>query len=198
MIFLKNKVGVSQVQRQRINKLLFGVDGAAGSDDSVVFDQKLRDVRQECDQIEQGARFTSYLDKRLIPLLRDKVFYPNITNGTGFDWTNNNLESMNHLLKTVVDWKPRPLPELVKKLSQVLETQQKDIRRALVGMGNYTLHHNQRHYGIRREDWTNMTDPERLQTVHNFLTDKHAKKNSNGVTSTDGKLKVLTTPPGGK
>jgi len=54
-------------------------------------------------------------------------------------WTNNAVESMNHLLKLSIDWHPRHLPELVHRLYKVTSVQLSDLRRALYGHGNYTL-----------------------------------------------------------
>ena len=42
---------------------------------------------------------------------------PNLVKNTGIDWTNNNSESINHVLKAATQWKPRKLPEMISILA---------------------------------------------------------------------------------
>ena len=60
-------------------------------------------------------------------------------------WTNNSSESLNHVLKQVIDWKSQLLLDIVNILTKIIETQCKDLKRALVNTGEYRLcdSHNQ-------------------------------------------------------
>jgi hypothetical protein len=54
-------------------------------------------------------------------------------------WTNNNCESMNHILQIAVEWRPQSLVDLVTKLYGVVQSMYKDLRKALFGRGIYQL-----------------------------------------------------------
>jgi hypothetical protein len=41
--------------------------------------------------------------------------------------TNNNSESLNHVLKQAIDWKSQPLLDIVNFLTKIIETQCKDL-----------------------------------------------------------------------
>ena len=174
--YLKNKVGVSKRERGLIMDQLFDCNGAAAANDSIDFAIRVDTAKELCMEIENGDRFIKYLDTRLAPLLRNGVFEPNVKCGMGFNWTNNNMESMNHVLKTVVDWKPRPLPELIFKICDKVSLQQKEFRRALVGMGNYMLHEEHEHYRVSDGNWKAMTSGQKHKLVDDFIADKRKKK----------------------
>ena len=58
---------------------------------------------------------------------------------TNRPWTNNNCESMNHVLKQATEWESRCMLDLILILHNVVRSQQDDLKRALIGMGNYQL-----------------------------------------------------------
>ena len=45
-------------------------------------------------------------------------------------WTNNNSESINHVIKQAIKWKPQPLPILIEKLFDVSSVRMSDLRSA--------------------------------------------------------------------
>ena len=55
------------------------------------------------------------------------------------NWTNNNCESANHMLKLEVDWKPQPLVELVERFYSLIRAQYKDLQTATIGAGTFKL-----------------------------------------------------------
>ena len=53
-------------------------------------------------------------------------------------WTNNNCESINHVLKLAVDWKKQDLPTLIEStINDLIEAQTIEVERAIIGRGNY-------------------------------------------------------------
>ena len=46
-----------------------------------------------------------HMETRLFPLLEECVIQPYQNGAIPYDWTNNNCESMNHILKEVTDQK---------------------------------------------------------------------------------------------
>jgi len=58
----------------------------------------------------EAPDFTKYLTSKLVPAIRTHVFTPRVTNtAIPLNWTNNNCEVMNHMLKMEVNWKPEKL-----------------------------------------------------------------------------------------
>jgi len=62
----------------------------------------------------------------------------NVTSGNSC-WTNNNCESINHVLKQAVDWRPQQLPVLIDTLRQLVESQYTEADRAMCGVGDFVL-----------------------------------------------------------
>jgi len=54
-------------------------------------------------------------------------------------WTNNNAESINHVLKQFTQWKPQQLPDLIDKLRQLVSGQFVEADRAIVSRGDLVL-----------------------------------------------------------
>ena len=65
-------------------------------------------------------------------ILKEKGNKPITAEFVSKTWTNNNSESLNHVLKQAIDWKSKRLLELVKFLSDIEATQFKDLRRAIL------------------------------------------------------------------
>ena len=52
-------------------------------------------------------------------------------------WTNNNSESVNHIFKRAVNWKPQTTPDLVENLYDCVQIQLLHLRGCLHGHGDY-------------------------------------------------------------
>jgi hypothetical protein len=76
-------------------------------------------------------------------------------------WTNNNSESLNHVLKQVIDWKSQPLLDILNILTKIIETQFKDMKRALVNTGEYRLCANHKQSSMTKTAWVGKIDEER-------------------------------------
>jgi hypothetical protein len=171
------------------------------SQEMFIFDERVGSVKDLVASLTpEAARFNEYFcgARGLVGCLRTGVVEPNINHGIGFDWTNNNSESANHVLKCASQWKPLPLPKLVDKLHEVVRMQQIDVERALYGQGNYKLAPITAHYGVASRDWAVMGADQRKKKLWQFIRDTRPAKRSNLVRSTGGKLKVRTTPSSSK
>ena len=110
------------------------------------------------------------------------------------NWTNNNCESANHILKLEVDWKPQPLVELVERFYSLIHAEYKDLQRATVGAGNFKLAGPLKHHYINPSVWASKSNSEKNQLFLRFLKDSKSGYNSlyRYITSTDGSRIVLT------
>ena len=80
----------------------------------------------------------TYLGK-FISNIRDYVWKPYKKGVSNYDWTNNITESVNHMLKSYIGWKPCNILELTTKFEELAFVQKSDFERVLVGSGNYVL-----------------------------------------------------------
>jgi len=100
------------MQRHAIIGCLFGAGGAAAtaaSTDLVAFDDCIENYPKTV-LCSAPANIQQYIDSRIIHLLRLNVL------ASEMEWTNNNAESVNHILKQVIQRRPQQLPDLIRKL----------------------------------------------------------------------------------
>ena len=64
--------------------------------------------------------FLQYFNRRLKKHLKSKVNEPVRDALISENWTNNNCESINHVLKQTVDWKSKPLTEFVELVEEIV------------------------------------------------------------------------------
>jgi hypothetical protein len=191
--YLKNQVGVGEKHRKQISTAIFGESGLTAADDMDILDYRIEMLQNMCEDLPV---FLDYLDKRLIPLIKSNVVQPQIKSGLQRNWTNNNAESLNHVLKSKVNWKSSTLPEIIKAIEDLVVTSQTDVERAIYGAGNFVLCPGFSKYAVPINVWQAMSNSRRQKHLHNFTID--SMKQSNTATSTDGKITVLRTPGRGK
>ena len=135
--------------------------------------------------------FLSYFTKQVAP-----VYGPGIEKDLT-QWTNNNCESINHILKLDAKWTPATTPELIEMLHQVTVLHFRDFRRALYGEGNYRLVKRlKKRYSISKESWRKFSESEKDEKFRKCLENK--QKVANVVKSTSNfmiqKCGVVTKP----
>ena len=100
---LTDKIGTQYKDRKAITELIFGKDGLCDSETDTVFQER------KClllDTVEQLApSFSNYLENHLIPTLKTYVIEPFQNDYCSNNWTNNNCESINNVLKEVTERK---------------------------------------------------------------------------------------------
>jgi len=94
---------------------------------------------------------------RIVHFLRD-----NVAAGC-HRWKNNGCESLNHVLKQCVQWRPNKLPDLIEKIQNVVDAQYVDADRALLGYGNFVLRPQYARHRHTLQDWGRMTACQRAR-----------------------------------
>ena len=84
------------------------------------------------------------------------------------DWTNNNCESVNHVLKQAIDWKSKPLLDFILYVNELVDAQFKDLKRALVSTGQYRLAESHSQFVVSKMVWANKTDDEKNRLFRRF------------------------------
>lgn len=177
---------IDKESRQTILDLIFGDEGLVTADDSICFDVKSEEIET---RLRDSTKFSNYFEKKLKPNLKNKVQKPLSSGLIENVWTNNNSESLNHVLKQAIDWKSKPLLDLIDILTSLIEAQYKGMRRALVSIGQFRLADSHQQFQMSKTVWASKTTDER---------DRHYKrlrsfrpKDKKTVTSTDGLTTIV-------
>ena len=118
--YLQHKVGVADKLKNKIIFSIFGKDGLINSKDLLEFELKSMEMSNTF--LEIAPNFVSYFDNSLVPRVRDHIFKPRISrNYIPLNWTNNNCESINNILKLSTNWKVLKLPDLIEKLYSIVK-----------------------------------------------------------------------------
>ena len=165
--YMSEKVGLEKNLRQIILKKLFSENGLTSSEDETTFEIRVEEIKEYVEK--KAPSFGEYLSNITIPRIRDFVFKPAKSGCIPYNWTSNNVESINHVLKMAVDWKPQALVDLVSKLYDVVRDQYQDVKRALIGRGNFKLSPSFAHHRIDKAVWLSKTPSERESLFQKFL-----------------------------
>ena len=76
---------------------------------------------------------SNYILNKIVPLLKS-----NLQAGRP-NWTNNNYESVNHILKSAIRWKAQDLPQLINTIQTIVDAKYVDANRALFGQGEFRI-----------------------------------------------------------
>ena len=86
-----------------------------------------------------------------------------MNHGIGYSWTNNNTESANHVLKVATHWKSKSLPDLINILENVVKNQERDMRRAIIGQGNFRLAASMQHHQLTPSQWSALSIDKKIK-----------------------------------
>ena len=112
------------------------------------------------------------------------------------DWTNNNSESMNHVLKQATDWKKKSLTEIVETIQNVVEGHFKELRAALIGTGVLRLADTHKQFSMSKTEWVTKDARQRSRAYIRFRS--YIPKHKKLVTSTDGQSPIVAPRTLGK
>lgn len=157
---LDELLGKSSDIRVRLLDALFGPTGLKSLDNVVSFDSAVDKMRNPTGLLSTCPKqFEQYFDHRVLPLMRDNCIAGRST------WTNNNCESMNHVLKQAIQWRSNQLPDLIDKLRMLVDGQYADADRAICGRGDYTLRPEWVKCRMTVDCWSQMTEHQRQKAI---------------------------------
>ena len=185
---------VDKAERNQILNKIYGQDGILHADDTICFEEKCSELEEQCAQI--STKFHRYFTGRLKTLLKLKVNDPVRQDMVPSRWTNNNCESLNHVLKQAIDWRSKPLVDLVSIMQDIADGQFKDLRSAMIRTGEFRLADSHRHFELTKTDWVNKTDVQREKAFRRFRKFVFIPKNV--MISTDGQTEIIAPRTFGK
>ena len=162
---MTDKVGLTKPQRQAVLNVLFSRTGEMNMCNDVFEGEEiLANLSLNYPAI---SRYIEKIKQTLLVNLKTKF----MTNCIGdYLWTNNNAESMNHILKQMTGWKSKKLLLLVKDIEQLCSTQYGEVRKAFVGAGEFHLHQQyKKAFLMKRHKWMSMTEKEKQRKFTQFL-----------------------------
>jgi hypothetical protein len=128
--------------------------------------------------VQDHPQFINYFDHKLKDRLNSFVNVPRRNSNDISDklWTNNNVESINHVFNVAVNRKPQSIPELFSKIYDCVDIQFLYLRSALHSSGDYVLAPNQEHYRIPEQIWRCKSKEDKHNVFKCFL--QYKKKES--------------------
>ncbi|KAL3859058.1 hypothetical protein ACJMK2_009294 [Sinanodonta woodiana] len=192
--YLQNKIGIVKGERDVIMAKIFGTGGITNANTTIDFDSRSEDLETIINQ--QHPTFAPYFISNLKPRLKKYVFEPSRNNIERVNWTNNNAESINNILKLSVDWKPKHTQDLINKLFSVTQLHFMDYRSALHDSGNYQLTKEENIYKIKDSVWRCKSEIDKTEIFAKFLKDIKRTQKSKYITSQDGKYTLINKARG--
>ena len=197
---MEDKVGYPLKERQNVVNKIFGKDGVTDSQDNDTFEIRLENVREMVKSLDKnvtGKPYLDYLNNKLVPLIKEHVIKPFRQNKVPHNWTSNNAESANHILKTHTQWKLNGMPEFVEQWTGIVVGERKERERAIRNMGNFKLASTHIHHDIPITTWASLPNDKQDAKLRRLRADPG--KTTNTTTSTTNGLRtVMNTPSAGK
>jgi hypothetical protein len=198
--YMEDQVGYPQKDRQQLFDEIFGSNGLIETRDIDTYEKRIENITvliKKLDSHSNGKKLQPHFDNKFLPIFNEHVLKPIQNNKIHVNWTNNNAESANHILKSAINWKAQELPTFIETLQKIVDGEQIERARAIRDKGNYQLHSNFIHHKVDIDQWAGMTQEQRDRRTNKFFKDK-GKTKQDMVISTDGRRSVLKTPSAGK
>jgi hypothetical protein len=166
---------------------IFGENGLISAKNETDFE-----IRREAYEEKYGNLYAETYLKSLLDKVQNKIVNPSLLEGTlPNDWTNNNCESMNALLKRKLKYTKVKLPVLVEKFSRQYNMQKKKVQGAFQDQGPFKLADkvDKGMFRIRWHIWKKILPSKKIKITSKFFKgDPITKKDR--IFSTDGTLSV--------
>ena len=189
---LRDKVGTSLDVRGRLVSAMFGELGLTKANTIAVFEVRHAEILQMIRDLAPG--FEIYYSQRLYPVIQENLATTLSHPDVPLDWTNNNCESVNHILKMKTQWTPQDIPTLINTLYDTVEATYIDVERAIMRRGEFRLDPVYRKFEVDPIIWCAKTNEQRERHTSKFLKTPKILKD----VSTVGDIHVLRGPSRGR
>ena len=180
--YMPSKVGATSKLVSTITNATFGLLEAA---DDIEFKRKKQDLLLLCKQ--DCPDLVNYLTWRFLPALTAKVW--DKRQCVLVEWSNNNAESYNHVLKRLTDWKQLALPKLVSLIRNGVAAQYKDIEKAIVNLEPFKLANPYyEKFKLTYSQWCAKSKTEKEHHMKSCMKYAFASGNKTACTSSNNKL----------
>ena len=180
--------------RELLLDRIFGDNELVHADDAICFDVLCEQIEEKA--MELSPTFHRYFTSRVKLTLKELWSGPTPPGNFDKNWTNNNCESLNQVLKASINWEPKPLSDLVTTLKEIVDAQFKDLMRSLVSRGQYRVAESHKQYEVTATAWLNKTPQERERRFKRFKG--YIPMDKRVISSTDGMMNVFKPRTSGK
>ena len=184
----------------RASALEYGlVDAKHGEELGVL----LKAVKTRWNELEKPynnlPRFHSWFEKYCGPVIaRSMVQEVRQNAGLGCPpepYYTNEVESKNKLIKEEVQYKKSQLPDFITKMSEMMFQQRREIERAVLNSGEYSVQEQYHHLTVETTKWFQMTVDQRNRKVARFMKAPVATPASISASNSECPLDVITCLP---
>ncbi len=135
---MEDEAGIPVKDRQVILNKIFGKEGLTETTDVYnTLVMNIRSIIDENDNAPNGKKIRLYFDNKLLPLLKAHVIEPAKRGKIEANWTNNNLESANYIMKSAISWNARDMPKFIEIVYNIVKGQEIERGSAIRDMGKF-------------------------------------------------------------
>ena len=175
------RISTEQIQKEFIHTI-FGSRGLSSSSNDLVFYIRKCEIS---DYIQQHTpSFTHYFNN-LAAMIKENIDISTHAN-IDMNWTSQLFTSLNKS----INWKPKPVTELVDEIYNLIKMQYREMDRAFVGLGNYVLAPEYSHYKITQLTWTNMTEKQRQSHRDTFMKENKLHQGRTVISTDNSNFKI--------
>lgn len=167
--------------------------GLVDSDDETDFERKISQLKSIWQSrlspyTGQDLTFHDWFVKYQVQRIKENMLKP-VRSSAGLGrpipkpFYTNAVESMNRLLSDETDHKPQSMPAFCDKAKSIVVRQQRDVERAIVGLGPYMLHPKIKDLQMDDETWVSLSESERSSYVEMVLKTDVSRISSTIVTT---------------
>jgi len=165
--YLKKNESLNSEGIKQISDMIFLNDGLLSAKSGQEYYEKVDLFNKKI--MDMAPKFFQHFNKKLKDVLFENCLKPTFNGKISVGWTNNNAESANHVIKSYQAWKVAPLPTLIQNFHELVETQMSDVRRSLVGEGNFETSTSFEKFNVSRNTWLVLTEEEKSTILKGFL-----------------------------
>lgn len=145
-------------------------EGLVDAESETMFYQKLEEMKRKWSTKEDDnpscttGFYEWFCEHKLEPIVAGMLRPVREEAGLGMPpvpFTTNASESLNAMLKRKVHFKKNELPTFVNHLKQLVEEQERELERCIIGRGKYQFRKEFRHLEIKESDWFRMSRDQR-------------------------------------
>ena len=92
----------------------------SADDDIMNCRPKLQNLKATIGDDFNGTNFWDHIDTKLIPVMKKYVMDPIRNKKASYMWTNNNCESVNHIIKCAAKWRVSSLPKFISTIYEII------------------------------------------------------------------------------
>lgn len=178
------------------------INGLVDANDADDFDAKLENLVSKWRDVDITSTsdmegFISWFQTHKAPVIRNSMIRAVREEcrlgSPPAQFTTNASETANFMLKHKVNYKRNELPEFLQKFKELVQEQEREVEKAVIGRGKYELRNQYRSWYVPEAKWFTMTTTQREQHLKRFsdasLSDVTQCASLSIVTQCDGKIK---------